>query len=170
MKTFKLGSGLVLFCALAFAMSGCQKFGKRGPAGTDGAEVEGIETTQGRAQGLMVQGLAVSPGEIVLHAADASVVKGAWSLIDDSTAASGKCIYNPDNATAKVEPALAAPADYFELQFYAEANVPYRLWARGRADKNSYNNDALNVQLSGSVDASTGAALFQIGSTSAMNV
>jgi hypothetical protein len=71
---------------------------------------------------------------------------------------------NPDAALPKVSTALAAPTDFFELTFTAEANRPYRLWLRARAQKDAYNNDSVSVQFSGSVDQA-GAPVFRIGTT-----
>ena len=59
--------------------------------------------------------------------------------------------------------ALAAPVNYFELTFQAVANVPYHLWLRGRADKNSYENDSVYVQFSN-------VAAYPLGTTSGANV
>jgi hypothetical protein len=51
------------------------------------------------------------------------------------------------------------------LNFNAQSGIPYRLWIRGKADKNGLGNDSVYVQFSGSVDAS-GTALYRIGTTS----
>ena len=61
------------------------------------------------------------------------------------------------------------PANYFDLTFTAEANKPYRLWLRGRAQANSYNNDSVYVQFSGSV-TSTGAPINRIQTAEAVPV
>ena len=68
----------------------------------------------------------------------------------------------PIGALAKVASALAAPANYFEMTFNAQAGIPYHLWMRGKADKNSWANDSVYVQFSGAADA-RGAALYRIG-------
>jgi hypothetical protein len=47
--------------------------------------------------------------------------------------------------------------------------VPYRLWMRGKAIANSYENDSVFVQFSGSVGAN-GAPTYRIGTTSATAV
>jgi glucose/arabinose dehydrogenase/PKD repeat protein len=106
-----------------------------------------------------------APGEIVLYAADASAIAGAWRLVADSTAAAGLRMSQPDAGAAKLVTPLAAPANYFELSFHAEAGRAYRLWIRGKAANNSYANDSAHVQFSGSV-TSTGAATWRIGTTS----
>jgi hypothetical protein len=61
--------------------------------------------------------------------------------------------------------AAAAPANYFELSFDAEAGRPYHLWIRGKADGSSYANDSVHVQFSDSVLPS-GQPIWRIGSTS----
>src|SRR4051794_5219290 len=45
--------------------------------------------------------LSVASGEIVLYAADAVRVAGAWSMVADATAAGGKRMANPDAGAAK---------------------------------------------------------------------
>jgi hypothetical protein len=64
---------------------------------------------------------------------------------------------------------LAAPASCFELTFNASSGVPYHLWIRGKADRDSYTNDSVYLQFSGSVNAS-GAAIDRIGTTAAAAV
>jgi len=107
--------------------------------------------------------------EIVLYAADTTRIAGTWSVVADASAAGGKRIWNKDVAAAKVLAALANPANYFELAFNAEAGPAYHLWLRGKADKDSWANDSVFVQFSGSVNAS-GAAVNRIGTTSAATV
>jgi len=101
--------------------------------------------------------------DLVLFAADATVIKGTWSLVDDSTAAGGRRIANPNASVAKIPAALASPANYFELTFRADAGIPYHLWMRGKAESNYWGNDSVYVQFSGSVDV-TGAPIHRIGS------
>ena len=110
--------------------------------------------------------VAPSSAEIVLYAADAFTVGGSWTRVLDATAASGAKLWNPDKAAAKLATALAAPVNYFELTFNAQAGVGYHLWIRGKADRNNWANDSVYVQFSGAVDAA-GAAQYRIGTTSA---
>jgi hypothetical protein len=63
---------------------------------------------------------------------------------------------------------LASPGHYFELQFNALANTPYRVWLRLRAGSNSRFNDSVWVQFSDSLVS--GRALYKIGTTSALAV
>ncbi len=105
----------------------------------------------------------------MLYAADAVRAAGAWSLVADTTAAAGKRMANPDAGAAKLTVPLAAPANYFEITFQADAGVAYHLWMRGKAAQNYWGNDSAYLQFSGSV-TSTGAATTRIGSTSAETV
>ncbi len=107
--------------------------------------------------------------EIVLYAADAPTIAGTWSRIADATAAGGYRVWNADAGAAKLASALAAPANYMDLTFQAEAGVAYHLWVRGKADRNSWANDSMLVQFSQAVDQK-GAAIDRIGSTSAATV
>ena len=108
-------------------------------------------------------------GDIVLHAAGSAVVHGNWVVRPDATAAGGARLENPDAGLPKVSTALAAPADYVELTFTADAGRAYHLWIRGRADRDYYGNDSVHVQFSGAVD-SGGAPTWRIGTTSAAAV
>ena len=112
---------------------------------------------------------AAGDGDVVLYAGRATTLAGNWQVTADATAAGGARVANPNAGAARPSTALAAPADYFEMTFMAAAGVPYRLWVRGQAQSNSYNNDSVYVQFSGSVTA-TGAATFRIGTTSGTTV
>jgi hypothetical protein len=74
---------------------------------------------------------------------------------------------NPNRAAAKIAPALASPANYFELAFPAMSGVAYHVWIRMRAQDNSSSNDSVHMQFS---DAVTGAGsttpTMAIGTTS----
>jgi len=114
-------------------------------------------------------GITVGAREIVLYASDATTIAGTWALVSDSTAAGGMRLATPDNGAAKLATPLAAPANYFEMPFAAEAGVAYHLWVRGRAQNNSWANDSVMVQFSNSVDAA-GNAKYRIGTTSGHDV
>jgi hypothetical protein len=107
--------------------------------------------------------------ELVMYAADSLVRVGAWNVVNDAEAASGRRLENPDAGAAKADAPSAAPLHYFELTFPAKAGQPYHLWLRGRAAGNSDANDSVYVQFSDSVTA-TGAPSWLIGSTSAQAV
>jgi hypothetical protein len=106
--------------------------------------------------------------EIVLWATVAETAVG-WVVTPDSTAAGGRRLQNPNAGAPKVVTPAAAPAQYFELAFDARAGRPYRLWIRGKAVSNSYENDSVWVQFSGSVTAGS-APTYRIGTASATPV
>jgi endonuclease/exonuclease/phosphatase family metal-dependent hydrolase len=112
---------------------------------------------------------AASAQEIVLQAATATTLAGAWTKTADSTAATGARLQMPEKNLAKVTTALASPANYFEMTFTAKAGTAYRLWLRGKATNDSYNGDSVYVQFSGAVTAA-GAAAFRIGTTASTTV
>jgi phosphatidylserine/phosphatidylglycerophosphate/cardiolipin synthase-like enzyme len=116
---------------------------------------------------------APNRGDVVLHAYRAPVHPG-WTVVTDATAAGGRALRfanEPSNPGAGLptRSVAANPADYFDIRFTADAGVPYRLWIRGRAHANSYNNDSVFVQFDDSV-TSSGAAQWRIGTTSATAV
>jgi hypothetical protein len=108
-------------------------------------------------------------GTIVLWTANASSasVHGNWTATPDATAAGGSALRNPNAGAAKVVPALAAPANYFELTFTADAGTAYHVWLRGRADGNSTANDSVHVQFDHSIDAA-GAPFARIGTAGSL--
>jgi endonuclease/exonuclease/phosphatase family metal-dependent hydrolase len=109
---------------------------------------------------------AAGTGDIVLWAKNAINITGAWSLVNDATAAGGVRIANPDAGVAKLATAAVAPASYFDLSFSPETGKQYRLWIRGKALNDSWQNDSTFVQFSGSL-AADGTPAFRIGTTSA---
>jgi hypothetical protein len=102
--------------------------------------------------------------EIVLYAADATAVTGPWRLESDPGAAAGQRMWNPDAGTPKVVTAVADPAGFVEYTFNAEAGRGYRLWIRGRAERDDWSNDSAHVQFAASVDAA-GTPVYRIGTT-----
>jgi glucose/arabinose dehydrogenase len=105
-----------------------------------------------------------SAGTIVRWAARAVARQGTWRLAGDTTAAGGQRMEHPDAGAPKVAAPSASPTNYFEVAVDVEANRAYRLWIRGRAARNSWANDSVFVQFSGSVNAS-GTAVNRIGTT-----
>jgi hypothetical protein len=105
--------------------------------------------------------LAVGAREIVLDTSAATIVGSAWSRVADTTAAAGTRVWNRDRGR-RVRNAVASPASYVEITFVAEAGVPYHLWLRSSAERNSTSNDSVYVQFSDSVDAN-GAPILRIG-------
>ena len=102
--------------------------------------------------------------EVVLHASDATAMTGTWRLQADSTAAGGQRAWNPDAGAGKLATALANPPNAIEFTFNAEAGRPYRMWIRGRAERNHWSNDSVHVQFSGTVDADR-RETYRIGTT-----
>jgi hypothetical protein len=105
------------------------------------------------------------PLEVVLYASQAPVIAGSWRVVSDAAAAGGQRVWHPNAGAAKLTAPLASPANYLELTFTAEADRPYRLWIRGKAENNYWGNDSVFVQFSGSID-SDGNAIHRIGTTS----
>lgn len=103
---------------------------------------------------------------MVLWAKSATTVGTAWSLVPDAAAAGGARLSNPDRGAAKLTTALAAPASYVDLAFTVQPGYAYRLWIRGKAQADSWQNDSTFVQFSGS-QGTDGKPAFRIGTTSA---
>jgi hypothetical protein len=114
---------------------------------------------------LAVTGEAPPYAEVVLHAADAAIVRGSWRHLTDASAASGTRLVHPNADAEKLLAPLANPADYVELTFDAHADAFYQLWIRGRAERNSWKNDSAYVQFSSTVDFGTGSPRWRIGTT-----
>jgi len=108
---------------------------------------------------------------IVLWASNtpAADVHGTWSLQTDANASGGAALANADAGQAKIAPALATPANYFERTFTASQGVPYHLWVRLKAKNNALGNDSVHVQFTGSQD-SVGSAAWRIGTTSSAEI
>ena len=106
------------------------------------------------------------PADIVMYAKNASKIVGAWQIVADTQAAGGARIWNPDAGVAKLTSPLADPVNYFELTFQAEAGKAYRIWIRGRADRDYYGNDSVYLQFDDSVTGS-GAPVNRIATASA---
>ena len=107
--------------------------------------------------------------DVVLRADSFKTISGRWRAVSDTTAAGGAALENSDAGDAKLSSALASPANYIEATFRAAAGVPYRVWVRMKAAGDSWSNDSVFVQFSGSVTAS-GTAATRIGSSSALTI
>jgi endonuclease/exonuclease/phosphatase family metal-dependent hydrolase len=112
-----------------------------------------------------------SASQVVIWAGNvpSSSVFGAWRKESNSSAAGQIALRHPDAGAAKLTSALASPSNYFEVSFPAVAGTGYRLWIRGRADGDSWANDSVFVQFSGSVNSS-GSAVYRSGTTSALEM
>ena len=106
---------------------------------------------------------------VVIWANNVTSVFGGWRKESNSTAAGQVALHNPDLGAAKITTASASPSNYFEVSFPAVAGTGYRLWIRGRADGDSWANDSVFVQFSGSTNSS-GSPVYRSGTTSALEV
>ena len=107
--------------------------------------------------------------DVVIYAGDiaASSIHGAWAVGADSTSPNGVKLTTRDNGVPSAD-AAAAPVNYVDVVFDADAATPYTLWMRMQAAGNSKYNDSLWVQFSDAL--LDGAAGYRIGSTSALLV
>ena len=110
-----------------------------------------------------------SPADIVLYPSNPSAITGDWQIASDSSAAGGLAAHEPDAGAAKVTTPAAHPVNYVEMSFQAQADVPYHLWLRMKADNDSYQNDSVWVQFSDSIDAG-GNPLWRIHTANATAV
>ena len=136
--------------------------------GTSGAVCAAVMVMMGLAA-LAVPRQADAQTDIVLQAASAATKAGGWKVVRDATAISGSTLRHADRGGRKITTAKARPSDYFEMTFQAQAGTSYRLWLRGRADRNYWGNDSVFVQFDGSV-SSRGTAAYRIGTKSALEV
>jgi hypothetical protein len=107
--------------------------------------------------------------EIVLHAAAQAEITGGWTVMTDASAAGGARLQNPNLNAPKLTTPILDPPKSFELTFDADAGRAYRIWIRGKALKDSYNNDSVYIQFDGSVDAA-GRPIWRTGTTSATSI
>jgi hypothetical protein len=107
--------------------------------------------------------------EIVLYAASASTIAGAWRRVADPSAAGGARLTHANAGAPKLVTPLASPANYFELTFEADAGTPYRLWMRARAEADAWSNDSVFAQFSDTVGAGQ-SPIFRIGTADATTV
>jgi endonuclease/exonuclease/phosphatase family metal-dependent hydrolase len=115
--------------------------------------------------------LARTRRDVIIWADDVTTANthGAWSKVTDAGAAGQVALHHPDAGAAAVTTPFAAPVDYFDVTFTAEAAVPYHLWIRGRAQNDSDANESVWVQFTDSVDAAQNP-VFRIGTTTATEV
>jgi endonuclease/exonuclease/phosphatase family metal-dependent hydrolase len=110
---------------------------------------------------------AVSAGaqEVVLHSTDVTTIKGNWTRVSDSSAASSQEMSSSEQGWSSTAQPQGSPADYFEASFTAQAWVKYRVWIRARATNDSKWNESVWLQFSDSLNGS-GSTAYRIGSTS----
>lgn len=112
---------------------------------------------------------STSAAEVIIPVASVASLRGDWQVVSDTTAATGRRVTNPDRGAGKLTAAAAAPGDYFDVTFNAEAGRGYRLWIRGQAQNDTWTNDSVFVQFDRSLNAA-GAAAYRIGTTGAATV
>ena len=113
---------------------------------TDNVGATGSATTTAS-----VQAPTTSAGDIVLTAADVTVIRGGWARISSTSGSGGQMMSSADNGWSQKDAPLGAPANYFEVPFMAAANTNYRVWLRMRAKSDSWRNDSTWVQFTGAV-------------------
>jgi hypothetical protein len=105
----------------------------------------------GSASGTVTFTYVVTMKEIVLYAAaDNVAMAGNWSRVADATAAGGFRAHDANLGAPKVTQPSETPANSITIPFLADPNLTYKLWVRLKADANSWANDSVWVQLSGS--------------------
>jgi hypothetical protein len=113
---------------------------------------------------------APSSTDVVIYASDipASALHGSWAVASDPASPNATKLVTPNNGWSSTDNPLAAPTDYVDVTFTANAGTPYRLWLRMQALANSKYNDSLWVQFS---DASAnGSSIYPMNTTSALDV
>jgi hypothetical protein len=107
--------------------------------------------------------------EIVIYPSDSEIfsANGAWRRVDDTTAAGGARLQHPNAGARKVVAPLAEPTNYISGRFFADPRLEYKLWIRGKAENDFYENDSVFVQFEGAADA-IGAPRYQVGTASAL--
>lgn len=108
-------------------------------------------------------------GDILIYAGDVSTVQGNWAVVSSPSSPGGQALSSVDRRWDTRATAIAAPEDYFEATFPADANVPYRVWLRLRATGDSKWNDSVWVQFSDAVDAA-GTPVFTAGTADGLLV
>jgi phosphatidylserine/phosphatidylglycerophosphate/cardiolipin synthase-like enzyme len=113
----------------------------------------------------------LGPGDVLVHAGLRAVIPAGsgWSTSGDASAAGGNRVHHPDAGAPKLGAPLANPTHYFEVPVTVEAGKAYRLWIRGRAERNGWANDSVYVQSSATADAN-GAPKYRIGTSDATDV
>jgi hypothetical protein len=116
--------------------------------------------------------LTILPGkEIVLYAGGdrGSWMTGNWSPVTDPTAAGGFRAYDRNAGAAKVTVSSSSPESTLTITFAPDPTLTYKLWVRLKAEKNSWANDSVWVQFSGSTDL-TGTPAYRVGTSSGLPV
>jgi hypothetical protein len=89
-------------------------------------------------------------------------------MAGDPTSPNGIKLVTPDVSVAPPGNPLAAPVDYLDIPFTANANTPYAIWLRLQATGNSKWNDSIWVQFSDALTA--GSKVYPLDTTSGLMV
>lgn len=106
--------------------------------------------------------------DVVIYASDSIPTRGSWSRATDTTSPNNTKMVTPDNGVANTNAPLASPVDYLDIAFDATANIPYTIWLRLKAARNSKFNDSLWIQFSNA--QAGGSPTYRIGTTSGLLV
>jgi hypothetical protein len=106
--------------------------------------------------------------EAVVWAGSASA-QGSWRAVQDSTAANGIRVWDPDAGVPKLNAALASPTSYVDIWVLADPSQTYKLWVRMKAQNDSWANDSIFVQFEGGVQVG-GQTRYAIGTTDALDI
>jgi hypothetical protein len=115
-------------------------------------------------------GASSTPANIVIYAGDipAAGRHGSWTTGSDTTSPNSTKLITLDSGVANTSSALAAPTDYVDVTFAANAGTPYTIWLRLKALNNSKFNDSIYVQFS---DAQAGGSgIYGLNTTSGLLV
>jgi hypothetical protein len=107
---------------------------------------------------------------VVIYASDipASALHGWWSRASDATSPSGVKLVTTNVGVANTTSPLAAPSDYVDVTFNANAGTAYRIWLRLQALNNDKSNDAVWVQFSDALV--NGAPAYRMNTSSGLLV
>jgi len=125
----------------------------------------------GKATGSVTLTYRVTLKEIVLYAAADDVkMAGNWSRIADPTAAGGFRAHDTNLGAPKVVRPSETPANTITIPFVPDPTLTYKLWVRLKADNNSWANDSVWVQFSGSERVPWGDVAYRTGTTDGLAV
>jgi hypothetical protein len=111
-----------------------------------------------------------APTDIVIYASDLrkKALHGAWAFATDATSPNGKKLATLPTGLSNLNAALAAPVDYADVTFSANAGTPYTFWTRLEAFNNSKASDSVWVQFSDALV--NGAPIYPLNTASALLV
>jgi len=129
---------------------------------TDNAGATGTASTT-----VAVGSTTSGAGDIVLTAADVTVIKGAWTRGSSSGSPGGQAMISTEKGWWNTTAASADPANYFEAPFVPAAQTAYHVWLRLSAPSKA--DDSVWVQFTGGRDSSA-VPLWRTGTTSGLPV